>query len=122
MERESSPLVEKSFALAVRVVGLYRSLTEERKEFVLSKQILRCGTSIGANVQEAIGAQSDKDFFAKISIAYKEARETLYWLKLLHVADLLSAELFQSLYDDTEEVCKIVASCQRTVKKRLGLE
>ncbi len=117
---QSNPLIDKSFALAVRMVNLYKYLAEGQKEFVLSKQILRCGTSIGANVQEAIGAQSDKDFLSKISIAYKEGLETLYWLKLLHAANIITVEQFQSLYRDTEEVCKIVASSQKTMKKRIA--
>lgn len=75
---------DKSFAFAIRVVNLYKYLCEEKKEFVLSKQLLRSGTSVGANVEEAIGGQSDKDFVSKLSIAYKEAREIIYWLKLLY--------------------------------------
>ena len=74
---------EKSFAFAVLVVNMYHHLTEQRKEFVLSKQVLRSGTSIGANVEEAIGGQLRADFVSKLSIAYKEARETSYWLRLL---------------------------------------
>lgn len=77
-------MLEKSYALALRMVKLYRYLTEEKREFVLSKQILRCGTSIGANIEEAVGAQSGKDFLSIISIGYKEARETKYWLRLLN--------------------------------------
>ena len=73
----------KSYAFAIKIVATYRYLTEIKKEFVLSKQLLRSGTSIGANVEEAIGGQSEKDFFAKITIAYKEARESKYWIRLL---------------------------------------
>jgi four helix bundle protein len=73
----------KSFAFAIRIVNLYKYLTSEKKEFVLSKQLLRSGTSIGANIEESIGGQSEKDFLSKLSIAYKEARESIYWLKLL---------------------------------------
>jgi len=82
----------KSYAFAVRIVKAYQFLSNDKKEFVLSKQLLRCGTSIGANVEEAIGGQSDKDFFAKLSIAYKEARETHYWIRLLKDTDYLSEE------------------------------
>lgn len=78
---------QKSFAFAIRVVNAYKYLTEQKKEFVLSKQLLRSGTSIGANVEEATGGQSKKDFIAKISISYKEARETKYWLNLLTATD-----------------------------------
>ncbi len=73
-------LQEKSFAFAVRIVNLYKYLCDEKKEFVLSKQVLRFGTSIGANIEEAIGGQSDKDFLSKLSVSYKEARETTYWI------------------------------------------
>ena len=75
---------EKSFAFAIRIVNAYKYLKFEKQEFVLSKQMLRSGTSIGANVEEAIGGQSKADFISKLSIAYKEARETLYWLRLLN--------------------------------------
>ncbi len=74
---------EKTYKFAIRAVKLYKYLVDEKREFVLSKQLLRSGTSIGANVEEAIGGQSKKDFIAKISIAYKEARETHYWLRIL---------------------------------------
>ncbi len=74
---------DKSYAFAIRIVKLYQHLSTKKKEFVLSKQILRCGTSIGANVEEALGGQSRADFVSKMSIAYKEARETCYWLRLL---------------------------------------
>ena len=100
-------ILEKSFKFAVRVVKLYKYLCEDKKEFVLSKQILRSGTSIGANAEEAIAGQSNKDFIAKISIAQKEARETRYWLKLLLETDYLTAEQGDSLLQDIEELNKI---------------
>ena len=109
---------EKSFAFAVRIVNLYKYLCEEKKEFVLSKQVLRCGTSIGANIEEGIGGQSDKDFLSKISIAYKEARETFYWLKLLLATDYLNQEQADSLLKDIEEICKIIGKIQITIKNR----
>ena len=108
----------KSFAFAIRIVGLYKYLTNEKKEFVLSKQLLRSGTSIGANIEESIGGQSDKDFLSKISIAYKEARESIYWLKLLQATDYLSQEQADSLLFDAEEICKIIGKIQLTVKSR----
>jgi len=80
----------KSYAFAVRIVKVYKYLCEEKKEYVLSKQLLRSGTSIGANIEEAIGGQTDKDFFAKLTIAYKEARETHYWIRLLTDTDYIS--------------------------------
>ncbi len=90
----------KSYAFAVRIVKAYQFLSNDKKEFVLSKQLLRCGTSIGANIEEAIGGQSDKDFFAKLTIAYKEARETHYWIRLLKDTDYLSEEQSESLLND----------------------
>lgn len=81
--KKNNIIQEKTFSFAIKIVKLYKFLCEEKKEFVLSKQVLHSGTSIGANIEEAIGGQSEKDFFAKITIAYKEARETVYWLKLL---------------------------------------
>lgn len=101
---------QKSFVFAIRIVNAYKYLTEQKKEFVLSKQLLRSGTSIGANVEEAIGGQSKKDFITKISISYKEARETKYWLNLLTATDYLDEKLSKSLIDDAEELSKILSS------------
>ena len=115
---KNNVIQEKSFAFAVRIVKLYKFLCEEKKEFVLSKQILRSGTSIGANIEESIGGQSDKDFFTKLTIAYKEARETVYWLKLLLATDYLSQEQAESLLKDAEEICKILGKIQITMKTR----
>ena len=109
---------EKSFVFAVRIVNLYKYLCEEKKEFILSKQVLRSGTSIGANIEESIGGQSDKDFFTKVTIAYKEARETAYWLKLLLATDYLNQEQADSLLNDADEICKILGKIQLTMKNR----
>jgi len=106
----------KSYAFAIRIVKAYKYLVEEHKEYVLSKQLLRCGTSIGANIEEAIGGQSQKDFFAKLTIAYKEARETQYWLKLLRDTDYLTLEQSRSLIEDTEELLRIIGSIQKTIR------
>ena len=92
--KEDNIIQSKSYAFAVRIVKVYQYLSSEKREFVLSKQLLRCGTSIGANVEEAIGGQSSKDFFAKLTIAYKEAIETHYWIRLLKDTNFLSKELF----------------------------
>ena len=116
--KQNNIIQEKSFAFAVRIVNLYKYLCEDRKEFVLSKQVLRCGTSIGANIEESIGGQSDKDFLAKVTIAYKEARETAYWLKLLSATDYLNQEQADSLLKDVEEICKIICKIQLTTKNR----
>jgi len=109
---------QKSFAFAIRIVNVYKHLITEKKEFVLSKQLLRSATSIGANIEESIGGQSDKDFLSKLSIAYKEARETVYWLKLLQATDYLTNEEANSLLNDAEEICKILGKTQITIKKR----
>src|SRR2546421_9066177 len=94
---------EKSFAFAVRIVNMYRLLTEQRREFVLSKQVLRSGTSIGANIEEAIGGQSRADFISKLSIAYKEARETSFWIRLLKETKYLDENEAASILNDVEE-------------------
>ena len=106
----------KSYAFAVRIVRLFQYLSASKKEYVLSKQVLRCGTSIGANVEEAIGGQSRADFVSKMSIAYKEARETSYWLRLLKDTDYLTANQFNDIYADAEELCRIIASIQKSTK------
>ena len=117
--RKDNVVLEKSYALALRMVKLYKYLMEEKKEFVLSKQILRSGTSIGANIEEAMGAQSEKDFLSKISIAYKEARETKYWLKLLNDSEYLEEKQAQSLFQDIEEMLKLLGSIQKTMKQKI---
>jgi len=109
-------LLDKSFAFAIRVVKAYKYLVEEKKEFVISKQFLRCGTSIGANSEEAVGGQSKADFVSKISIAYKEARETKYWIKLLGATDYFDETQSKSLLDDLEEILKIIGKIQITSK------
>lgn len=114
--KKGNVIQEKSFAFAVRIVNLYKHLCEEKKEFILSKQLLRAGTSIGANVEEAIGGQSKKDFFAKLTISYKEARETHYWLRLLKATNYLSEEESYSLLLDVEELLKIIGSIQKTIR------
>jgi four helix bundle protein len=106
----------KSYAFAVQIVRLCQHLSVEKKEYVLSKQVLRCGTSIGANVEEAIGGQSRADFFSKMSIAYKEARETSYWLRLLKDTDYLTASQFDSIHAGAEELCRIIAAIQKSTK------
>ena len=101
---------EKSMAFSIRIVRLYQYLANEHKEYVLSKQILRSGTSIGANISEAIYGSSRKDFVAKLQIALKECAETSYWLELLHNCDYLSLQMYQSLSGDCEELRKILVS------------
>jgi len=115
-EGSENGIVYKSFSLAVRVVRLCRFLRETKQEFVLTKQLLRSGTSIGANMEEAVGGISRADLSAKISIAYKEARETSYWLKLLRATDYLPEESFQSVFNDCEEVCRILRAILNTTR------
>ncbi len=110
----------KSFDFAVRIIKAARYLQNEKNEFILSKQIMRSGTSIGANIEEAIGGQSTKDFIAKFSISYKEARETLYWLKLLKATDYLNQNEANSLINDADELCKILSSILISTKQKLN--
>ena len=105
----------KSFDFAVRIVGLYKHLTQEKKEFVMAKQLLRCGTSIGANVAEEEKGQSKADFNAKMNIAMKEANETYYWLRLLRRTDYLNEKEFLSMEKDIREILAIItAICKKT--------
>ena len=109
-------LKDKSYAFALRIVKLSRYLVEEKKEYVLSRQVLRSGTSIGANIEEAKQGQSRPDFVHKLSIANKEAFETNYWLRLLRDSDLLSEKLAESLIKDCEELQKLLISSIKTAK------
>lgn len=111
---------DKSYLFALRIVKLYKYLIEKKKETVLSKQLLRCGTSIGSNVEEGLGGQSDKDFIAKFSIAYKESRETNYWLRLLKDSDIIAQNEYNSIIKDCEELQKLLASILITMKKKLN--
>lgn len=107
---------DKSFDFALRIVKLYQFLSDTKKEYVLSKQILRCGTSIGANVRESEHGQSKADFIHKISISLKEANETDYWLQLLFKAGYLDEKIYQSLKHDCEEILKILIAILKTSK------
>ena len=106
--------VEKSFNFAVRIVNLHKYLTQEQKEYVMSKQLLRCGTSIGANISEAQRGQSMADFAAKMNIALKEANEAEYWLRLLYRTEYLSKSQFESMYADVQELLGILIAICRT--------
>ena len=106
--------VEKSFDFAVRIVNLHKYLTQEQKEYVMSKQLLRCGTSIGANISEAQRGQSIADFAAKMNIALKEANEAEYWLRLLYRTEYLSKSQFESMYADVQELLGILIAICRT--------
>lgn len=112
---------QKSFDFALKIIATYKFLSAEKKEFVMSKQLLRSGTSVGANVEEAIGAQSDRDFFSKITISYKEIRETIYWIKLLRHSEYLSDEQGTELLNNADEIIRILGSIQKTLKSKLGI-
>ena len=107
----------KSYALAIRIVNLYRHLCREQKEYVLSKQLLRSGTAIGALVKEAEHAQSRADFTNKMNIALKEANETVYWLDLLHDTNYLNDNEFASIHQDATEVLKLLISIVKSSKQ-----
>ena len=112
--KTENTIVTKSKAFALRVIKLYKYLCGKKREFVMSKQIMRSGTSIGANVREATRAQSTPDFISKMNIALKEAEETCYWLELLHESEYLDEKAFNSLYSDSMELLKILASIVKT--------
>lgn len=118
--KQDNIILDKSFACAVRVVKLYKYLCDEKKEYVLSKQLLRSGTSIGANINEAQAAQSTNDFIAKMSIASKEARESRYWIDLLIQTDFLdsSEQHTQTLRSDIDELIKMLTSIIKTTQER----
>lgn len=107
-------VADKSKAFAIRIIKFYKYLCTEHKEFVLSKQILRSGTSIGANIRESRNAQSKADFINKMSIALKEADETAYWLELLVESETISNQQFVSLYKDIEELICLLVSIVKT--------
>jgi len=111
-------LLEKSYKFSIRIIRLYQYISNLKKEHILSKQILRSGTSIGANIEETIGAQSIKDFKARLSIAYREARETNYWLRLLRDCGYTTRKQTESLLYDCEEILKIIGKIQITLKNR----
>jgi len=113
-------IATKSYAFALKAIKLYQHLTAEKREFVLSKQFLRAATSIGANVEESIGGQTEKDFFMKLNIAYKEARESHYWLRLLKDSEIITIEMANPLIQDIEEIQRILGSSIKTLKTKLN--
>jgi four helix bundle protein len=116
--KSESIIAGKAYAFALEVVKIYKLLSNERKEYVLSKQLLRSGTSIGANINEAISGQSKKDFVHKLNIALKEARETNYWLNLLKDGEYISSKEFESLNNKCNEIIKMLSSIIITTKER----
>ena len=111
---------QKSFQFAVRIINMYKYLNETKKEYTLSKQLLRSGTSIGANIEEGIGGQSEKDFISKFSIAYKETRETHYWIRLLIETDYIEPDQAKSILVDTDELLKLIGAILNTMKKKIN--
>ncbi|MBO6585442.1 MAG: four helix bundle protein [Gracilimonas sp.] len=109
-------LYEKAYAFAVRIVKAYQFLSSDKKEFIISKQLLKSGTSIGANIAEANGGISKADFSAKLSISYKECLETKYWLSLLKDTDFIDEKLYNSMYEDADELAKILFSILKTTR------
>jgi len=114
--KKENPIRDKSFAFAVRVVNAYKFLIAEKKEFVMSKQLLRSGTALGALYREAEQAESKQDFIHKLGIAQKECNESMYWLELLHATEYLNAEAFESLYKDAQELIKLLTSIIKSSK------
>ena len=119
MYKKDNAIWNKSFDFAVRIVKLGQYLQENRHEYVLSKQVVKSGTSIGANIRESIRGQSTPDFYAKLSIALKEAEETCYWLELLRATAYISESEFVSIYNDCEELLKLLVSITKTIKTSL---
>ena len=113
---KESIVFDKSKSFALRIIALYKYLCDEKREFVLSKQLLRSGTSIGANIAEASCAYSSKEFLAKMYIAFKECAETAYWLELLYKAQYLYQPAFDSINADCTELQKILSSITKTMK------
>ncbi|MBR5544528.1 MAG: four helix bundle protein [Clostridia bacterium] len=110
-------VVVKSKAFALRIIKLYKYLDTNHRISVISSQILKSGTSIGANVKEAIRAQSKADFYAKLNISLKEASETEYWLELLYESEYITKEQFESIYNDCQELLKLLTAITKTQKK-----
>lgn len=115
----SGPLHSKTLKFSIRIVRLFQFLTKDKKEYILSKQVLRSGTNPGAMVREASNAESPKDFIHKLGIAQKEIAETQYWLELLHATDYLSQKEFHSLYSDSTQILKMLKSSIQTKKANL---
>ena len=119
---KNSVIKDKSFAFAVRIIRLYQHISENKKEFILSKQLVRSGTSIGANINEALQESSKQDFINKMNISLKKAQETEYWLRLLYETSYLTEREFKSIYDDSVEIVKMLTSIVKTSKENENAE
>ena len=115
-----SIIEDKSYRFALRIIKLYKYLIKNKRDYVLSKQILRCGTSIGANVKEASQAESTPDFIHKLSIALKESSETEYWINLLFDSNLINKKSYDSIIKDCEEILKLLTSIVKTSRLKLN--
>jgi four helix bundle protein len=109
---------QKTIDFAIRIVNFYKYLCDEKKEYVISKQILRCGTSIGANVRESKNAQTDPDYLTKMNIALKEADETQYWLEVLYRSTIISETEYKSMNEDLKEIIAILVSIVKKLKDK----
>lgn len=109
-DKADNPIVRKSKLFAIKVVDIYKYLTEDKHEYVMSRQLLRSGTSIGANIREVHRGHSDADFYAKMTIALKEADESAYWLEILKETDFLNMDQFEPIYKDCDEIIRILVS------------
>ena len=118
-QEKENPLRDKSYAFALFMIKRCVKLQKEDKEYIISKQLMRSATSIGANIEEAIGGQSNKDFIHKISISYKEARETHYWLRLLGDTEMLTEDETSEYLEKVEELLRIMTAIQKTMKAKL---
>ena len=114
---KSNIVKDKSFEFSLKIILLFKTM-QDQKEYIISKQILRCGTSIGANIAESEAAQSRSDFVQKLSIASKEARETIYWLQLLDKSELVDVEV-NTRIDDCNEIIRLLTSIIKTIKSKL---
>jgi len=119
MEEKDNIIADKSKKFAIRIINLYKYLLKEKKEYILSKQLVRSGTSIGANVAEAICAISKKDFTAKMYIAYKECSESLYWIELLYETEYLDEKAFDLIWTQCKELHKILSSITKSSEERI---
>ena len=116
--KENNVIQQKCFSFSVLVVGICKYLREKQKDFIISKQLLRSGTSIGANVEEGIGCQTKKDFYFRFTIAYKEARESFYWLKLLKDTKMIEQCMIDQAFSECEEILKIIGSILKTLRNQ----
>ena len=114
--KQENIILDKTKSFALRIIKLYKYMHTEHKEYLLSKQILCSGTSVGANVREATRGQSTADFYAKMNIALKEAEETLYWLELLHESGYIETAHFTDIYNDGKEITKILMAITKNQK------